>query len=324
MISRRNFIKFLTVGILSFSFLGSVAQASYKKSVTFINDFGGVISKPISGYIDDVTVAQNIIREKGYIHPRGTGHSSMGQSMREGAFIYTPTSASISIENDIVNAPADMTLLEIDNYLMAYGRMLPVSPDHRNLSLGGVLSVGGFDFGSFKNGSLASNVHSLSILEKDGVVHNDVSVKEKKAYRILGGAGQYGIILSAKVKTVLRPSNTLVKKISFSSSRDYVDHVKKFIEENNFRQTDKEDNLDVWCGVWHEDKGSLFYGQHIYKGTVVNTSMTKDSQKINDLRAIQKKKQIIGFLSNHINIAFGRIIPSIFITLKSRLIKLLY
>ena len=144
MISRRRFIQGLGSLAALFSIPFSAAHAAYKKSVITLTDFGGLIHKPIKGFCLQTTQAQKIIAEGGLLHPRGTGHSVMGKSMREGATIFTPEGDEIIFKNGIVSAPAGVTLFDIDNFLEPYGYMLPTSPDIRTVSLGGVLSVGGF------------------------------------------------------------------------------------------------------------------------------------------------------------------------------------
>ncbi|NQZ14400.1 MAG: FAD-binding protein [Alphaproteobacteria bacterium] len=145
MISRRKFLKilggttaFVSVGIPSF------VQTAYARSMITMTDFGGLIVKRVAGIVDQVNVAQEAIKKGDIIHPRGMGHSNMGQSMREGAYVFSPEPQDIRMEGNLVVASAGTTLLEIDNFLLPKGLTLPVSPDHRSLSLGGVLSVGGF------------------------------------------------------------------------------------------------------------------------------------------------------------------------------------
>jgi hypothetical protein len=132
MISRRNFLKMLSAGAVFLSTSASIAKAKYNKSVIFLTDFGGIVKAPIKGTTNKLDEAKNLIEAGGLVHPRGTGHSVMGRSMKDHALIYTPEEHDISFKNEVVYASAATTLLDIDHYLEEFGFMLP---RHRTIAL---------------------------------------------------------------------------------------------------------------------------------------------------------------------------------------------
>ena len=209
-----------------------------------LTDFGGMIEEFTAGAISTTSQIQNCISRGIPIHPRGTGHSCMGQSMRLHNTAVKPELHEITLQGDEVYASSSSTLLDIDNYINQYGYMLPVSPDHRELSLGGVLSVGGYDLESMQNGSLVDHVISLDILTKKGVLQRDSTDNSS-----LCGIGNHGIILSARLRCIKKSIGIYLVFTRISDIQEYVRHVEQCIQLNSTRQ-----KSTVCCVEWCWDE----------------------------------------------------------------------
>ncbi|GGI81214.1 FAD-binding protein [Legionella impletisoli] len=89
-----------------------------------------------------------------------------------------------------------------------------VIPYNTNLTLGGVLSVGGVGSASFKEGISAAHIEELLVLTAEGeLIRCDHHSNADLFNACLGGAGLFGVIIEAALKT--RPCQNQVRVFRF-------------------------------------------------------------------------------------------------------------
>jgi len=179
-----------------------------------LTDFGEIIirnASRLSTASREEEAAKMYHSLAGRITPAGTYNSMMGQSLPDDTVSLRRQGADkINVENSIVDVSSHTTLLEIDNKAIELGLELPVSPDHRSLSAGGVLSVGGYDPMSLRRGALVDWVKSLRVIDLEG---NIFDTDDKQ---FLCSLGRNGFIWDARIQLVPFSGETNFKTSSVS------------------------------------------------------------------------------------------------------------
>lgn len=86
----------------------------------------------------------------------------------------------------------------VDNTL-CQGKIPYITPYNLNLSIGGLLSVGGVGAASFKQGMAVSHVDALTVITASGELRT-IDETDPLFHACLGGQGQYAVITKARVK----------------------------------------------------------------------------------------------------------------------------
>ena len=143
---------------------------------------------------------------------RGQGHSTYGQAqVRGGVVIDSRTLATIHrVGPDSAEVDAGVQWVDLTRAAIAAGRTPPVSTDYLGLSIGGTLSLGGIGGASSHHGMLVDNVLALEVVTGEGqLVRCSPSHNGDLFESVLGGLGQFGIIVRATV--ALRPAATTAR-----------------------------------------------------------------------------------------------------------------
>jgi len=140
---------------------------------------------------------------------RGSGCSCNGQSLSNGGILicYAGKQGPISITDDksAVEVLASQRWQNVDSALRKQQRRIPVLADNLSLTVGGILSVGGYGIDSLVHGPLVSQVRRLKLIRPNGEVLWCSEQQNTDLYRYsLAGLGQLGIITRAEVNTVRR------------------------------------------------------------------------------------------------------------------------
>jgi cytokinin dehydrogenase len=191
--------------------LDGVLLADSSTLAAFADDFGHVVHhapmavlKP--GSIQDVHRAVVFCRDHAIsVAARGQGHSTAGQSQVEGGLVIdTSTLNTIDeIGTDYVYVQAGLTWKDLLKTLVPLGRHPPVLTGFVGLSIGGTLSMGGIGGASFRNGAMVDNVLELEVVTGKGQrLRCSPSLHPQLFNAVLGGVGQYAVIVRAKIPTV--------------------------------------------------------------------------------------------------------------------------
>ena len=143
---------------------------------------------------------------------RGQGHSTYGQAqVRGGVVIDSRTLATIHrITADRAVVDAGVQWLDLIKATIAQGATPPVATDYLGLSVGGTLSVGGIGGATSHHGMQVDNVLALEVVTGVGELVRCSPSENRDLFRsVLGGLGQFGVIVRATVRLV--PAETTAR-----------------------------------------------------------------------------------------------------------------
>ena len=190
--------------------------------VSFSSDFGGLAhSKPAAVFSPPTTLAlQQLIAYADEnclpVTVRAKGLSQSGQSL--------PVAGGLTLHMDRFDAVHEQedTLIWVDanaswSALLAAtlreSRVPYITPYHVNLSIAGLISVGGVGAASFKHGIAVSHVTALEVVTADGNIQR-VDAASPLFHACVGGQGQFGVITKAAIQ--LRPCSRQVRTFSLA------------------------------------------------------------------------------------------------------------
>ena len=159
---------------------------------------------------EDVVSIVRFARAHGIkIGVRGRGSSVYGQSQVEGGILINM--ASLNTQSifgaNCVEVSAGLTWAQVLEETLPRGMRPPVLTHNVELSVGGTLSVGGMDGGSYRHGGQVDNVLELLVVTGEGVLETCSPAQLPELFdAVLAGLGQCGIILRATLRSI--PAHT--------------------------------------------------------------------------------------------------------------------
>ena len=174
-------------------------------------DFGGIVERrpwavlrPAT--VDDVVAMVLFARRSGIsVAMRGQAHSVFGQAQADaGVIVDSRTLAEIhEIGEHGAVVDAGVTWRDLVLEATAQGFTPPVLTDYLDLSIGGVLSVGGIGGATHRFGFVADTCLELTVVTGEGkVVTCSLSSHRLLFQAVLGGLGQCAIIVKARIALV--------------------------------------------------------------------------------------------------------------------------
>jgi FAD/FMN-containing dehydrogenase len=144
---------------------------------------------------------------------RGQGHSTYGQAQAGGGIVIDSRTLAtihrISPGHAVVDAGVQW--LDLIKATLAAGQTPPVATDYLGLSVGGTLSLGGIGGATSHHGLLVDNVLSLEVVTGTGeLVRCSPSMHPDLFHAVLGGLGQFGVIVRATVRLIPAPTTARV------------------------------------------------------------------------------------------------------------------
>jgi cytokinin dehydrogenase len=188
----------------------SLAEAS--------DDYGHIVQRrPVAmlrpGSVRDIVVLVRYANAHGLrVAMRGQGHSTFGQAQVSGGVVIdSRTLATVHrVETDHALVDAGARWLDLVRASLARGLTPPVNTDYLGLSIGGTLSVGGIGGASSHFGLQVDNVLALEVVTGDGrLLRCSPTVRADLFHSVLGGLGQFAIIVRATVRLV--PAETTAR-----------------------------------------------------------------------------------------------------------------
>ncbi|QBD77474.1 FAD-binding protein [Ktedonosporobacter rubrisoli] len=181
-------------------------------------DFGHSIhNSPIAvlkpgSFEDLIRIVQFARQHQLQIAPRGQGHSMYGQAqVKDGIVVDTSSLRNIcAIHSDRVEVEAGVLWQDLLRATIEHGLLPPVYPNYPGLSIGGVLSVGGFGPGSQRYGAVVDNVLELQVVTGAGKLEICSPDHQPDLFEAtLAGLGQCAIIARATLRLI--PAKTRVR-----------------------------------------------------------------------------------------------------------------
>jgi FAD/FMN-containing dehydrogenase len=203
-------------------------------------DFGNIISRTPQavlrpGSIEDI---QRLIRFANChnlsVAARGQAHSVYGQAQAEcGVVIDSRALATIhSIDETGAWVDAGVEWSALIDASLAVGLTPRVLTDYIGLSVGGVLSVGGIGGATNRFGFVADNVEELEVVTGAGDL---VRCHAGDLYNsVLGGLGQFGIIVRAKIALDPAPTFARIYDLSYTSRAAFLADQRRIAADERF------------------------------------------------------------------------------------------
>jgi cytokinin dehydrogenase len=212
----------------------------------FADDFGHIVHnmpiavlKPAS--VQDVVVAVQFCRRHGIqVAARGQGHSTAGQSqVLAGLVIDSATLNKIEeIGPGFAVLQAGVRWIDFLAESIPLGQKPAVITGFTGLSVGGTISMGGIGAASFRHGAIVDNVLELEVVTGDGVLRTCSPTVDPFLFAaVVGGVGQFAIIVRAKVALV----DVLPQARSYVIN--YIDFPTFFADMNTLVSANKVDGV---------------------------------------------------------------------------------
>jgi cytokinin dehydrogenase len=212
------------------------------------DDFGHIVSEApwavlFPGSVDDVVAMVRFARQH---HLRIAGrnafddsHSTFGQAQVAGGIVIDMASMAgvpdIGPNDDEIWIEAGARWRDVAAQAFAAGKSPPVFPDYTGTTLGGTLSAGGIGGQSHRDGLLVDNVTALEVVTGNG--DRVVCSPDEHEYlfsSVLGGLGQFAIIVKARVRLRDVPSEVRVYSAYYDDLRAFMSDQERLIDEQRF------------------------------------------------------------------------------------------
>jgi len=232
-------------------------------------DFGNIatgdavaVLRP-SGAEDIVRVIRYANQHGIKVAMQGQLHSVLGQALTDcGIVIDSRTLDGIdSIEGDSVWVGAGLKWSTLLANTLQSGLTPPVLTDYLQLSIGGVVSVGGIGGASNKFGFVANNVIELEVVTGEGQLVLCSRNRNRTLFdAVRGGLGQFGIITRVRVALASATQFARIYEYTYSDLSKFLSDMRKVANEERFDYIEGQLvangaggwNFKLEGGVWYD------------------------------------------------------------------------
>jgi len=273
-------------------------------------DFGNLRHHPPIAVLEpdsyeDVVRMVNFAREQGIkIGGRGSGHTSFGQSQVEGGIVVRMSALNKPpvFGSDRVEVSSGMLWLQVLAATLEHGLRPPVLTQTDYLSVGGTLSVGGMDGGSYRYGVQVDNVLELLVVTGEGRLETCSPSRLPELFNaVLAGLGQCGIILRATLRLIPAHTHTLFVQMLYRDLQTMLADHRLMIADGRFDRISAHVMPSSKGGWLHfmnggcnftspalPDKDTLLVGLHHLRGferisTLTYSEYIEQSRQDNDV-----------------------------------------
>jgi FAD/FMN-containing dehydrogenase len=168
---------------------------------------------------------------------RGYGHSRSGETLVEaGIIIDSRTLRAIEVRNDqSVDAQPGAFLGEVYEAAFARNLTLPAMPLCSELSVGGVLSAGGWGGTSHRFGAAVDSVQELEVVTGEGNLVTCSENRQSELFEmVLAGMGQCALIVRARIRLVAKPSRVVRWSLLYDELEEFLSDQEQLALEGRF------------------------------------------------------------------------------------------
>ncbi len=168
---------------------------------------------------------------------KGRGHSQYGQTQAEnGIVIDSGNLNNIQVGPEGVDAQPGAFWAIVATQSLAKGLTPPVFPATcLALSVGGTLSVGGIGNTSHHYGAQVDTVTELDVVTGDGRLVTCSPDRESELFNmVLGGVGQCGIIVRARIRLIPAPSYVMLQDLLYTDLDKYLEDHLRAVADGRF------------------------------------------------------------------------------------------
>lgn len=170
--------------------------------------------------IDDIKNAINYAKEnKLKVSIAGVRHSMGGQAFAKMALVLDMTEfnqVSVDKENRVVTVQSGALWRDVQNYIHPLNLAVKVMQNSDSLTIGGTISVNAHG-ADHKNGSIASTIHSLRIMDANGNIQTLSKNQNPQIFKsVIGGYGLFGVIIDAQIE--------LTNNVMYNEKREVINY----------------------------------------------------------------------------------------------------
>lgn len=207
------------------------------------DDFGHIVHRtpvavlrPGSG-IDVVRLVRYANAHRIEVAMRGQGHSTFGQSQVAGGVVIDSRTLNRvhEIRRDRVSVDAGATWLQLATATLERGLTPPVFTDYLDLAVGGTLSCAGIGGTTWRHGFQADTALELDVVTGTGELVRCSATRHRALFHaVLGGLGQFGIIVRATVALVPAPARARGYQLYYTDLDTYLADQRRLLAERRF------------------------------------------------------------------------------------------
>lgn len=169
--------------------------------------------------IDDVVkIVRFANRHRLKVAMRGQGHSQYGQTLAEGGVVIDSRTLDQVRMRDprSADACACASWNDVTHTTLAQGLTPPGMGDTMTLSVGGILSSAGVSNSSHLHGAVVDNVEELQVVTGAGDLVTCSAQRNRELFDLaLGGMGQCGLIVRARLRLVPAPTSVVRRDLDY-------------------------------------------------------------------------------------------------------------
>ena len=159
----------------------------------------------VTGPMKIEQVRELVLRQpQGGVLARGAGLSYGDAAQNEGGYVLSPVTRpriELSPDGVTVRASASVTFAEVLARIVPHGRILPVLPGTRALTVGGAIAADVHGKNQRADGTIGSWVEEVELLDGSGELRSLTPAADPEGFRaIVGGMGLTGIVLAATIR----------------------------------------------------------------------------------------------------------------------------
>ena len=207
------------------------------------DDFGHIVSHTPLAVLKPATEKdiQRVIRfckhHRVKVAMRGQGHAVLGESQVNCGVVIDSrtlnTIYSISPAGAVVDA--GVTWRELTIAALSEGFTPTVLADYLDLSIGGVLSVGGIGGNMNQFGSVADNVSELSVVTGRGKQFTCSPWQHRQLFEsVLAGLGQFGVVTKATIPLIPAQQMARIYELNYTDLKIYLDDQRVLVKDARF------------------------------------------------------------------------------------------
>jgi len=215
-------------------------------------DFGHVLRGSPAGVVrprsraEVADVVRDAVSSGDRLTLRGLGNSAGGQALASDSVVVDLSELDaigpLDREHMTIHCQAGALLRGVVAATLQHGLLPRAVTNLLDLSVGGLLSVGGIGPGSHRYGPLLANAATLEVVTGDGSLRKGSETSGRDVYdAVLGGLGRCGAIVDAKLR--LRPVRRRVRTFYL-----LYDDLGRWIEDQRtLAHTDRVSSMEGFC-----------------------------------------------------------------------------
>jgi FAD/FMN-containing dehydrogenase len=207
------------------------------------DDFGHLVHRqPLAvlrpGSVNDVVKLVQFARRNDIkVAARGQAHSTQGQAQVEAGVVVDMATLATVHEINPTSAVVDggTRWLDLLTQTIPQGLTPPTLVDFLELTVGGVLSLGGIGSQAFRHGPPVDNVLELEVVTGEGKLVSCSATENAALFDAArSGLGQFGLMVRARVRLIAAPPNVRLYQAFYSGLPAFLSDLEKLIDDGRF------------------------------------------------------------------------------------------